>query len=276
MEKIKFMKHLDGDHGVVGECDYAGERVFFKVTETAFEEYFVGKELERYPHFCDVRVALSHEAFEGVKSVLIMERYAADVNLGDLLHAGQLDVVRAMLYMTAMGIMCAAVSGFKHNDLHTENVVTKKTEATSHVYFYQKEVFQCPTYGRTSAVVDYGRAVIDDYQFNNSGVGGVGGDMNFLVETVVDDLRKQKPKKWKKLSRTLKLLYRHPSKIGAEPRRLIDILQEQMPKDRLYEGDVVTFFNCDRDPHDRMTMVCATVSETARKLRERWPELLLQ
>lgn len=52
---------------------------------------------------------------------------------------------------------------FTHNDLHTNNVMFKKTDRKFLYYKYDSKYYKVPTYGRIYKIIDFGRAI---YTFN--------------------------------------------------------------------------------------------------------------
>lgn len=52
---------------------------------------------------------------------------------------------------------------FTHNDLHTNNILYKKTD-TEYVYYkYNNQIYKVPTYGRIFKIIDFGRSI---YRYN--------------------------------------------------------------------------------------------------------------
>ena len=54
---------------------------------------------------------------------------------------------------------------FTHNDLHTNNIMYKKTQTKYLYYKFNKTVYRVPTYGRIYKIIDFGRAIYK-YQGN--------------------------------------------------------------------------------------------------------------
>jgi hypothetical protein len=48
---------------------------------------------------------------------------------------------------------------FTHNDLHTNNIMYKKTDQEFLYYRYQNVLYKIPTYGRIFKIIDYGRSI---------------------------------------------------------------------------------------------------------------------
>jgi len=48
---------------------------------------------------------------------------------------------------------------FTHNDLHTNNIVYKSTDATHFVYYYDGNTYKVPTHGRIYKIIDFGRSI---------------------------------------------------------------------------------------------------------------------
>ena len=48
---------------------------------------------------------------------------------------------------------------FTHNDLHTNNVMFKKTDKKYIIYKYNNEYYKVPTFGRIFKIIDYGRSI---------------------------------------------------------------------------------------------------------------------
>jgi len=54
---------------------------------------------------------------------------------------------------------------FTHNDLHTNNIVYKKTKTSYLYYRYKKVVYRVPTFGRIYKIIDFGRSI---YKYTNN------------------------------------------------------------------------------------------------------------
>lgn len=52
---------------------------------------------------------------------------------------------------------------FTHNDLHTNNIMCVSTSEAFIYYFYNKQYYKVPTYGKIWKIIDFGRAI---YKFN--------------------------------------------------------------------------------------------------------------
>ena len=48
---------------------------------------------------------------------------------------------------------------FTHNDLHTNNILYKKTNVTHLYYEHNKQLYKVPTFGRIYKIIDFGRAI---------------------------------------------------------------------------------------------------------------------
>ena len=73
---------------------------------------------------------------------------------------------------------------FTHNDLHTNNILFKKTKQKHIVYCLDKQHYKVPTYGRIFKIIDFGRSI---YRFENhifcSDSFAPGGDANGQYNT---------------------------------------------------------------------------------------------
>ena len=73
---------------------------------------------------------------------------------------------------------------FTHNDLHTNNILFKKTKQKHIVYCLDKQYYKVPTYGRIFKIIDFGRSI---YRFENhifcSDSFAPGGDANGQYNT---------------------------------------------------------------------------------------------
>jgi len=54
---------------------------------------------------------------------------------------------------------------FTHNDLHTNNIMYKNTDAKFLYYFYNKKYYKVPTFGKVYKIIDFGRAI---YKFKGN------------------------------------------------------------------------------------------------------------
>jgi hypothetical protein len=70
------------------------------------------------------------------------------------------DEWRSCLFqITMMLIIYQKVFHFTHNDLHTNNIMFKKTEKQFLHYRYKQKYYKVPTFGRIFKIIDFGRAV---------------------------------------------------------------------------------------------------------------------
>ena len=70
------------------------------------------------------------------------------------------DEWRSCLFqITMMLIIYQKVFHFTHNDLHTNNIMFKKTEKQFLHYRYNQKYYKVPTFGRIFKIIDFGRAV---------------------------------------------------------------------------------------------------------------------
>ena len=75
---------------------------------------------------------------------------------------------------------------FTHNDLHTNNIMFKKSEKKYIHYYYNDKYYSVPTFGRIYKIIDFGRAI---YKFKNKQIssdcfynkGEASGQYNFSV-----------------------------------------------------------------------------------------------
>ena len=54
---------------------------------------------------------------------------------------------------------------FTHNDLHTNNIMYKNTDAKFLFYFYNGKYYKVPTFGKVYKIIDFGRAI---YKFKGN------------------------------------------------------------------------------------------------------------
>ena len=57
-----------------------------------------------------------------------------------------------------------AVFQFTHNDLHTNNIMYKKTDKQFLIYFFNNNYYKVPTFGKIFKIIDFGRSI---YTFKN-------------------------------------------------------------------------------------------------------------
>ena len=70
------------------------------------------------------------------------------------------DEWRACLFqIIIMLIIYQKVFDFTHNDLHTNNIMFKKTEKQYLYYRYNQKYYKVPTFGRIFKIIDFGRAI---------------------------------------------------------------------------------------------------------------------
>jgi hypothetical protein len=68
------------------------------------------------------------------------------------------------LFQVIMILLCYQKSfHFTHNDLHTNNIMYITTDEPFLYYYYNKQTYRVPTYGRIFKIIDFGRAI---YNFN--------------------------------------------------------------------------------------------------------------
>ena len=56
-------------------------------------------------------------------------------------------------------VMYQKMFDFTHNDLHTNNIMYKKTDKVYLCYRYKEQLYKVPTYGRIYKIIDFGRAI---------------------------------------------------------------------------------------------------------------------
>jgi len=70
------------------------------------------------------------------------------------------DEWRACLFQIIMMlIIYQKVFHFTHNDLHTNNIMFKKTEKQFLYYRYNQKYYKVPTFGKIFKIIDFGRAI---------------------------------------------------------------------------------------------------------------------
>ena len=76
------------------------------------------------------------------------------------------DEIIAALFQVIMSLLTYQKAfQFTHNDLHTNNIMYKKTQTKYLYYKFNKTVYRVPTYGRIYKIIDFGRAIYK-YQGN--------------------------------------------------------------------------------------------------------------
>jgi hypothetical protein len=69
------------------------------------------------------------------------------------------EIISALLQVIFTLIVYQKAFSFTHNDLHTNNILYKKTNEKFLYYKYQNNVYKLPTYGRIYKIIDFGRAI---------------------------------------------------------------------------------------------------------------------
>jgi hypothetical protein len=120
-----------------------------------------------------------------------------DGTLDELFEKGKIGEkeASAALFQVIMTLLAyQKMFHFTHNDLHTNNIMFKKTDIENLYYKYKNVIYKVPTYGKIYKIIDFGRAI---YKFNGklfcSDSFGPGGDAStqYNCEPFMND---QKPR----------------------------------------------------------------------------------
>ena len=85
---------------------------------------------------------------------------ALDGTLDSILDQLDDDEWRSCLFQIIMSLVIyRKMFDLTHNDLHTNNVMYKKTDKMYLFYRYKGELYKVPTFGRIYKIIDYGRAI---------------------------------------------------------------------------------------------------------------------
>ena len=90
-----------------------------------------------------------------------------DGTLDSLLEEEELDssgIISALMQVIFTLIIYQRAFSFTHNDLHTNNILFKRTKEKFIYYKYKKQTYKVPTYGRIYKIIDFGRAI---YRFQD-------------------------------------------------------------------------------------------------------------
>ena len=80
--------------------------------------------------------------------------------LDSILEELELEHWKSCLFQIIMSLLVyQKLFDFTHNDLHTNNIMFKKTEKMYLYYYYNKKYYKVPTYGRIYKIIDFGRAI---------------------------------------------------------------------------------------------------------------------
>ena len=91
--------------------------------------------------------------------------YLEKVRFVSILEELELEHWKSCLFQIIMSLLVyQKLFDFTHNDLHTNNIMFKKTEKMYLYYYYNKKYYKVPTYGRIYKIIDFGRAI---YKFKN-------------------------------------------------------------------------------------------------------------
>ena len=120
--------------------------------------------------------------------ILAMERL--QTTLTELVKKGiSVEEWKTILFELCFGMAIAQkYYSFIHNDLHSDNIMFKKTEKEYKYYKYQNFYFKVPTFGRETKVIDFARGIIKvNKKTYFSDVfkkdGDAGGQYNYLENT---------------------------------------------------------------------------------------------
>jgi len=85
---------------------------------------------------------------------------ALDNTLDKILDNLDMEEWRACLFQIIMSLVVyQKMFDLTHNDLHTNNIMFKKTDKTYLCYRYNEKFYKVPTYGRIYKIIDFGRAI---------------------------------------------------------------------------------------------------------------------
>ncbi len=97
--------------------------------------------------------------------MIALER--CDGTLDELLEKELLtdnEIIAALAQVIFTLITYQKMFSFTHNDLHTNNIVFKKTKEKFLFYKFERKQYKLPTYGRIYKIIDFGRSI---YKFNS-------------------------------------------------------------------------------------------------------------
>ena len=97
--------------------------------------------------------------------MIALER--CDGTLDELLEKELLtdnEIIAALAQVIFTLITYQKMFSFTHNDLHTNNIVFKKTKEKFLFYEFEKKQYKVPTYGRIYKIIDFGRSI---YKFDS-------------------------------------------------------------------------------------------------------------
>ena len=97
--------------------------------------------------------------------MIALER--CDGTLDELLEKELLtdnEIIAALAQVIFTLITYQKMFSFTHNDLHTNNIVFKKTKEKFLFYEFERKHYKLPTYGRIYKIIDFGRSI---YKFNS-------------------------------------------------------------------------------------------------------------
>ena len=88
-----------------------------------------------------------------------------DKTLDSIMPDLDIDEWRSCLFQIIMTLLVyQKLFDFTHNDLHTNNIMFKKTDKKFLYYYYHKKYYKVPTWGKIYKIIDFGRAI---YKFKN-------------------------------------------------------------------------------------------------------------
>ena len=97
--------------------------------------------------------------------MIALER--CDGTLDELLEKELLtdnEIIAALTQVIFTLIAYQNMFSFTHNDLHTNNIVFKKTKEKFLFYEFERKQYKVPTYGRIYKIIDFGRSI---YKFDS-------------------------------------------------------------------------------------------------------------
>ena len=99
--------------------------------------------------------------------IQIINLEKCDGTIDELFSNGEMDEKEgaSALFQVIMSlIIFQKAFNFTHNDLHTNNIMYKKTEIKYLYYVYENKKYKVPTYGKIFKIIDFGRSI---YTFQN-------------------------------------------------------------------------------------------------------------
>lgn len=179
-----------GQQGEVGVCEWNGKPAVYKKSRHSYDfvidlEQKMMERLSDCPHFCRF-----YERKDD--NTIIMEKIGDCQSLGDYLSDDKvIPAVKISLIRQTIAALAVAQErhSFTHNDLHTDNIMVRKTNDMTHEYIIEEKPYTVKTFGFEPVIIDFGCSFMPGEPMLGSLLFSSTGHGSFFKPDLIVDLR---------------------------------------------------------------------------------------